>query len=91
MIILKRTSGFNDTDVVNIPSSSLIPFSRPPTLNVFPITEGRCLLELTHRSNTEGQDHWLPIAKKVYWPPPGPVRAESSPSVHSGKTLFLDL
>ena len=57
--------------------------------------EGRCLLELTHRSNTEGQDHWIPIAKKVYWPPPGPVKAESSPSVHSGKInsepIFLRL
>ena len=54
-------------------------------------SEGRCLLELTHRSNTEGQEHWVPTTKKVYWPPPGPVKAESSPSVHSGKetTFYL--
>ena len=47
--------------------------------------EGRCLLELTHKSNQEGSENWVPIAKKVYWPPPGPVKAESSPSVQSGK------
>lgn len=49
--------------------------------------EGRCLLELTHKSNQEGSENWVPIAKKVYWPPPGPVKAESSPSVQSGKNL----
>jgi len=49
--------------------------------------EGRCLLELTHRSNTEGNQNWIPTTKKVYWPPPGPVKAESSPSVQSGKRL----
>ena len=52
-------------------------------------TEGRCLLELTHRSNTEGNQNWIPTTKKVYWPPPGPVKAESSPSVQSGKTLKI--
>lgn len=54
---------------------------------IFFLTEGRCLLELTHRSNNEGQDSWVPVAKKVYWPPV-PVKAESSPSVHSGKLSF---
>jgi len=47
--------------------------------------EGRCLLELTHKQCGEGGDTWVPITKKVYWPPPGPLPAESSPSVHSGK------
>jgi len=55
----------------------------------FIFSEGRCLLELTHKSNQEGSEHWVPIAKKVYWPPPGPVKAESSPSVQSGKNFFI--
>ena len=54
---------------------------------IFFFAEGRCLLELTHRSNTEGNQNWIPTTKKVYWPPPGPVKAESSPSVQSGKRL----
>jgi hypothetical protein len=60
-------------------------------LNVIFLTfsEGRCLLELTHKSNNDGEEAWVPITKKVYWPPPGPVKVESSPSVHSGKTKVL--
>ena len=50
-------------------------------------SEGRFLLELTHKQTGEGET-WVPIKKKVYWPPPGPVKAESSPSVHSGKFII---
>merc|ERR1711881_298507 len=53
--------------------------------------EGRCLLELTHRSNNEGSESWIPVTKKVYWPPPGPVKAESSPSVHSASEAGSDV
>ena len=42
-----------------------------------------CLLELEHRNDDTG---WRSIAKRVWLPPPGPLPAESSPSVHgSGK------
>ena len=33
-----------------------------------PIPDGRCVLELAHRGD-EGQQPWIPITKKVYWPP----------------------
>ena len=49
------------------------------------ITGGDILLELNNRANADGTESWVPVTKKVYWPPPGPVKAESSPSVHSGK------
>ncbi len=34
-------------------------------------SEGRCLLELTHRNSGDRGDVWIPITKKVYWPPTG--------------------
>ena len=55
------------------------------------ITGGDILLELNNRANADGTESWVPVTKKVYWPPPGPVKAESSPSVHSGKFfIFCD-
>ena len=53
------------------------------------ITGGDILLELNNRANADGTESWVPVTKKVYWPPPGPVKAESSPSVHSGKFFIL--
>ena len=53
------------------------------------ITGGDILLELNNRTNSDGSESWVPVTKKVYWPPPGPVKAESSPSVHSGKFFIL--
>ena len=48
------------------------------------------LLELTHRNSGDRGESWLPITKKVYWPPPGPtsstVKAEqNTSSVQIGK------
>ena len=53
------------------------------------ITGGDILLELNNRTNSDGSESWVPVTKKVYWPPPGPVKAESSPSVHSGKFFIF--
>ena len=53
------------------------------------ITGGDILLELNNRANADGTESWVPVTKKVYWPPPGPVKAESSPSVHSGKFFIF--
>ena len=55
----------------------------------FFITGGDILLELNNRANADGTESWVPVTKKVYWPPPGPVKAESSPSVHSGKFFIF--
>ena len=46
-------------------------------------------MELNNRANADGTESWVPVTKKVYWPPPGPVKAESSPSVHSGKFFIF--
>ncbi|XP_040576100.1 uncharacterized protein [Lepeophtheirus salmonis] len=59
------------------PASSLEEDSTAGRLKFF--KEGRCLLELSHRNGR----NWLPITKKVYWPPSLPyseVKREILPS-----------
>ena len=46
----------------------------------------QCLLELTHRGSADGaspgESKWIPITKKVYWPPTGTAAAAQS---HNGQ------
>ena len=62
-------------------------------INFLFLSDGRILFELTHRENGDrGGSAWVPITKKVYWPPtdsnpinPGTVKSESNMSAPSGK------
>ena len=55
-------------------------------------SEGKCLLELTHRGlggNHEGRSAtgtWVPIAKKVYWPPQATANTMNIKSENSGQS-----
>ena len=53
---------------------------------MFPFADNQCLLELTHRGPAEGgppgECKWIPITKKVYWPPTGTAAAAAS---HNGQ------
>ena len=51
-------------------------------------SDGSLVLELNHQKNTDGHDHWAPSTKRT-WIPPGPIKAESSPSIHSGKPIKM--
>ena len=45
------------------------------SLHCVSFADNQCLLELTHRGPAEGgppgECKWIPITKKVYWPPTG--------------------
>ena len=50
------------------------------------LADNQCLLELTHRGPADGaspgESKWIPITKKVYWPPTGTTAAAQS---HNGQ------
>ena len=63
---------------------------RPAYLNFFKfrlLADNQCLLELTHRGPADGaspgESKWIPITKKVYWPPTGTTAAAAQS--HNGQ------
>ena len=56
------------------------------TLSISFVSDNQCLLELTHRGPAEGgppgESKWIPITKKVYWPPTGTAAAAAG--AHNG-------
>ena len=57
------------------------------SLQCVSFADNQCLLELTHRGPAEGgppgECKWIPITKKVYWPPTGTAAAAAAS--HNGQ------
>lgn len=60
-----RQDGDNNKKVQNNNTSSYAPGGG--RLKFF--KDGRCLLELSHRTNGDQSEMWAPVTKKVFWPP----------------------
>jgi hypothetical protein len=61
-----------------------------PTFFFFLLSEGKCLLELSHKEPNEGNIVWEPISKNVFWPPTPDLPKAGSPfSNHDGNLFDL--
>ncbi|TRY78411.1 hypothetical protein TCAL_07841 [Tigriopus californicus] len=70
-----RQDGDNNKKVQNNNTSSYAPGGG--RLKFY--KDGRCLLELSHRSNGDQSEMWAPVTKKVFWPPTSASVGGSNP------------